>query len=147
MKINGSHPRIQDSDISEVEAVLGYPLPQQYRNFILQNNGGEPDPERFSTLDEKVESGVKYFFPIAGFGDDLLAEIDYFTIAGMIPRNLFPIATNPAEERILLSGTGDDMGNVYYWSWGEEPKNVTYLYRYMRKIADDFNGFLAKLHS
>jgi hypothetical protein len=147
VQIDNSQPPVQDADLKKIEASLGYALPLEYRNFILQNNGGRPVPHRFSTVDGKIESGVKLLFPVADVGDNLLSEIDDFTLTGTIPRNLFPIATDPIENRLLLSGAGDDVGSVYYWSWDEEPDDTTCSYRYMRKIADNFNDFLAKLHA
>jgi SMI1 / KNR4 family (SUKH-1) len=147
VKIDNPQPPVQDVDLKKIEFRLGYPLPPEYRNFILQHNGGRPVPHRFSTKDGKIESGVKTFFPVADAGDNLLSEIDDITLTGTIPRNLFPIAIDPIENRLLLSGAGDDAGSVYYWSWDEEPDDATCSYRYMRKIADDFDDFLANLHA
>jgi hypothetical protein len=147
VKIDNSQSAVQDIDLKKIEARLGYPLPSDYRTFILQHNGGRPAPHRFSTKDGKIESGVKAFFPIADVGVNLLSETDEITLTGTIPRNLFPIAIDPIENRLVLSGSGDDAGTIYYWSWDEEPDDATCSYRYMRKIADNFNDFLANLHA
>jgi hypothetical protein len=145
MNISSLHPPLQESDLIKIEEALGYPLPLQYRDFIKQYNGGRPTPHRFSTVDEKIESGVKYFFSNSNEAANLLSEINEFTLDGIIPRNLFPIAITPAENRLLLSGAGEDVGCVYYWSWDEEPEVETCSYKYMRKVANSFNDFLSKL--
>lgn len=147
MKIISPHSPLKDFNLIKIEKALGYSLPPQYKDFIMQYNGGRPIPHRFLTVDGKIESGVKWFFSISNDINNLFSEIDELTLAGVIPRNLFPVAIDPVGNRLLLSGTGDDVGCIYYWSWDEEPEIETCSYKYMKKIADSFNDFLAKLHS
>ncbi|WP_230180076.1 SMI1/KNR4 family protein [Aquabacterium sp. CECT 9606] len=142
----GSAAAANDTELAEFEQRSGLTLPAAYRDFLTRHNGGAPSPKRFTTQDGKVESMVAWFFPLAGDGENSLwHEFEGFTLAGQIPRQILPIARDPADNRIVLSTTGRDAGHVYYWSWDEEPDPTTCSRRYMRLIAPDFRAWLNML--
>ena len=99
-------------------------------------------------MDGKVKSMVSVFLPLCDdIEDNLLEEIRGITLAGQIPGNLIPIAMDPADNRLVMSCMGDDMGKVYYWAWDEEPQRAHKTsYTYMRLIANSFAEFISKLH-
>lgn len=139
-------PPVNEKQVAELEAKAGVSLPAPYREFLLEHNGGVPGRDRFETRDGKVSSFVSKFAAISDTEEDnLLDEIRGITQAGQIPPNLIPIAVDPAEDRIVLSVSGPDVGSVYYWAWGEEPKKPTCSYKYMRLIAKSFDEFLSLL--
>ena len=148
MEIIDSLSQISEIDLTDLERKTGIKLPNQYRKFLLKYNGGTPQPNRFNTQDNKVESMITKFLPIANISDDnLLEEIEGITQVGQIPNNLIPIATDPGDDRLVLSVSGSDCGKVYYWAWGEEPrKNHTPSYKYMRLVANSFDELLALLY-
>jgi hypothetical protein len=39
--------RITQAELEAVEKQIGYEFPQEYREFMLANNGGRPDPDVF----------------------------------------------------------------------------------------------------
>lgn len=144
---------VSEKDIRELEEEAGVDLPGDYRSFLLKHNGGRPVPDEFETVDKKIESSVKRFITISNSAHpNLLEEIRAITLAGQIPPNLIPIATNPSEmNRIVISTKGKNVGKVYYWSQDEEDDFETYTkykpsYKYMRLIAESFGEFLGKLH-
>ncbi|MDO9002362.1 MAG: SMI1/KNR4 family protein [Aquabacterium sp.] len=142
----GSAAAPNDTELAEFEQRSGLTLPAAYRDFLTRHNGGAPSPKRFTTQDGKVESMVAWFFPLAGEGENSLwHEVEGFTLAGQIPRQILPIARDPADNRIVLSTTGRDAGHVYDWSWDEEPDPATCSRRYMRLIAPDFQAWLNML--
>ncbi|MCX7113860.1 MAG: SMI1/KNR4 family protein [Proteobacteria bacterium] len=148
MIIEGALDQINENDLIELENQINIKIPEQYRNFLLSNNGGKPKINRFSTQDKKVESMIAKFLPLANIEEDnLLEEIEGITQADLIPQNLIPIATDPADNRLVLSVAGSDMGKIYYWSWDEEPRRkYRPSYKYMRLVADSFDDLLALLH-
>ena len=147
LQILNSQASLDDNAISAFESEIGAKLPGAYRRFLSEYNGGTPSPKRFATLDAKVESMVAFFFPLSECTEDnLLDEFRGLTSARQIPSNLISIAVDPAENRILLSVSGDDAGKVYYWSWDEEPRNPTRSYKYMRLVSNSFGEFVSKLH-
>jgi hypothetical protein len=36
-------PRVSDADLDELECLVGFPLPSEYRSFLLEHNGGRPE--------------------------------------------------------------------------------------------------------
>lgn len=147
MNIKNSQPPITKQDIRKLEEKTRIALPEDYKDFLLRHNGGEPEPKVFETQDGKVESRVKKFLSISDVSEDnLVEEIEGITRAGQIPGNLVPIAVDPADNRVVLSVGGPDIGKVYYWAWDEEDEDHEASYKYMRLIANSFNEFLESLH-
>jgi cell wall assembly regulator SMI1 len=147
MKVTNSQVKLTTAKIEQLELEAGISLPDDYKAFLLKHNGGEPNVSKFKTKDSKVESYVSFFLPITSMVEDnLLEEIEGITHAGQIPANLIPIASDPADNRIVLSVDGDDCGKVYYWAWDEEVEDHVASYKRMRLIAESFSDFLALMH-
>ena len=135
------------NELQTIENKFKIKLPKEYKDFIIKSHLERLDMRRFSTKDKKVESIVKYFFrPYKDYDDDLYGEIQDFTLDKKIPRNLIPIAITPAGNRVLLSISGKDTGNVYYWSWDEEPEPPTQSYQFIRLIEKTLDEFLDALY-
>lgn len=146
MRFTGSSLTVTEAEIEQFEDLIGAKLPGHFRCFLLQFNGGTVMPKRFSTADEKVESMVSRLFPLSDESDeDLLAEFEGFNAAKQLPKNLISIGKDPADNRIVMSVEGHDVGAIYYWSWDEEPTPASCSYSYVRIIADSFDRFLAGL--
>lgn len=137
-----------ETQIVAFERMVGGSLPADYRAFLLDSNGGRVSPKRFATEDGKVESMVSILFPLSGGlnDEDLLREFQGFNLAKQLPLNLISIGKDPADNRIVMSIRGKDLGVVYYWSWDEEPEPVTCSYSYMRVVSWSFSDFLNRLY-
>lgn len=146
--IKNSHASINEEDILKLEKSTGITLPKDYKKFLLLNNGGVPSPFNIKTRDGKIESSIKKFLPLANIKEDnLLEEIKGITLAGQIPKEVIPIAIDPADNRIVLGTKGDKNNKVFYWAWDEEKENHKKpSYKYMRIIADSFEEFLNKIY-
>jgi hypothetical protein len=138
---NPGHPLV-DEDIRVLEKKIGADLPADYREFLIRNNGGRPDPR---------------FFPIRGFKNNPFGQVQdflgiddpveacrldwkYKTFRGRIPANLFPIASEDGGSLICISLAGPDRGHVYYWNYYGETRPPTYDNVYF--IAETFQSFL-----
>ena len=144
--ITPTHEALDAEDIDQFESRFGIQFPPDYRRFLLEYNGGTTLPNRFETEDGKIESMVVRFFSMYDPEDDALEdEYTDLSLDDELPSNLLPIAIDPVEDRIVISLSGDDRGAVYYWNWGAEPDPASCSYRYMRRIAPNFDAFLAKL--
>lgn len=55
-----------DAEIVAFEEYIGYPLPDDYREFLIQHNGGRPDPDAFTLVMDgsEEEDIVMCFFPM-----------------------------------------------------------------------------------
>lgn len=137
-----------DEDISKLEKKYNIELPDDYKEFICQFNGGVPRNKFFTTVDGKVSSLVDFFFPFVGY-IDINVESEYLgiTLSKIIPDKYLVIAQTPAQNRILLSLSKDDYGSVLYWAWDEEPDPESCSKKYMRVISESFKSFLVGLGS
>lgn len=104
----------------------------------------------FETEDKKVAGWItEFLLKKSSTQENGVCEAEYRELAlgGSIPRNLLPIAVVANGDRILISVDGADAGHVYYWGWSEEPEPPSNSYKYMRRIAKDFDAFLAGLRT
>ncbi len=139
-------PKPSSEKIAAIEEKYNINLPKEYKYFIEKYNGGKPEKRYFNTKDNKVSSLVNTFFPLEENGEDnLIDEYNGITLANQIPINMIPIADTPPGNRVVMSISGEDVGCIYYWAWGEEDDPPSCSYRYMRIIADSFNDFLSML--
>ena len=60
-----------DSDIQEFERSKKVKLPDVFRKFLLERNGGYPEPDCFTTANRK-RYAIKEFFPLAQLHDSYL---------------------------------------------------------------------------
>ena len=121
-----------------LEQVLGSSLPADYRQFLLEYDGGSPyplifhfsldedDPERF--LDRlHCCDRVKDLFLAKPFGDG-------------IPFGMLIIGEDPGGLQVLISLKEEDFGRVYALYPVSEPPNSSLVF-----LAEDFRTFLGLL--
>ena len=137
---------VDDEDLRRLESETGTSLPQEYKDFLKQNNGGRPSPK---------------FFPIKGFANNPIGQVlDFFgiddqvkscrldwnhkTLLGKIPANMFAIACEDGGSLICLSLSGEDKGRIYYWDFYGQTERPSYENVYF--VAETFHEFLASLH-
>jgi hypothetical protein len=144
-QISQPHGKISALKIQELEASIGYPLPNDYRNFLLACNGGRTEEGIF---DYKLPDGrtwtggVREFL---GFDLEYQKNIEFFlTMRGeRVPANTIPIATDEGGNFIVLSFIGEDTGKVYFWDHNEETEvDSQPTYENMYFIANSFTDFL-----
>lgn len=144
--LNAKGPLAEDV-LQSKENEWGVRLPEDYRRFLLQYNGGWPEPDSFKFKDSDKGSSVQAFFGIKG-QYDLLDEVRRYR--RRLPERLFPIAIDPGGNRVCISVVGDDTGKIYFWDHemsadaeqGETPDTVDNIV----PIADSFDEFLDGLH-
>jgi hypothetical protein len=117
-------------------------LPEAYRNFLLNNNGGEPVPAAFPIIDmpHNPTGEIRAFFGLGAKieSEDLEWYLKHLTIP-QIPK-ILPIAYTPMGDYLCLD-TSRPKSAVIYWDrkmcWGDGNKIVFYL------VAKSFEEFLA----
>lgn len=143
MKINNFEPSVGREAINLFERFLEGKLSKEYREFLLQYNGGKPDPCDFDLADDS--SCIQEFYKLNSVNnwDDLL-EI-YRTFKGRIPKTLLSIACDPGGNQICLAISGRDFGKVFFWD--HEKENLSNAEAdQLEKIADSFSDFLNCLY-
>ena len=123
------YPAITRLELEQFEQKLGYTLPQSYKNFLLENNGGIPEPEFFWSESRQKELEFSYFLGLdptqtnadtEGFYDLNCAYKDLF-FYNMQQGFLLPIAPDGEGNDYCLSLREQDYGKIYIWDQENVP--------------------------
>lgn len=132
--------------IKEFESKYNIVLPEDYKKFLLENNGGKPSTRRFETADGKHTSSLMLLFPLAADKEpNLVSVYKEFNMEGLIHSDFLAIGNDPIENKICICVKGNDIGSIYYWSLDmEEFDENEYVpsYKYMSLVAKNFNDFI-----
>lgn len=134
------------TDLAACAAGIARPIPPAYRAFLLQHNGGHPDPADFRFADSTGDGGSVAAFLGVNAPDFMDLEHHLHVYRNRIPPTLFPIARDPGGNLIPLATAGPDHGTVYFWDHeaeaeeGDPPTTAN-----LTRIAANFAGFLSSL--
>ena len=137
-------------DITNLEKTLKLTFPDDYRSFLLKNNGGEPDRTlyKFNENGRESEDIIHFFIGIVPDKDysDLEYQANYFHSQDRIPKRLIPIACDPGGNLILMGVKGPQRNKVYFWDHETEYEEGQIAgYRNVYLIANTFTEFLEML--
>ncbi|MEJ2664941.1 MAG: SMI1/KNR4 family protein [Spirochaetia bacterium] len=124
--------------LQSIEQLLGGKLPSDFKNFLMENNGGEPEINEFDIPDLKSGSGVSQFLS----ADEIINKKE--SMKERFVDEAWPIAQAEGGNYICLV-TGKKSG-IYYWEHESEaeegrPANFDNLF----KVADTFSHFFDAL--
>lgn len=113
MILRTANPPAASDAIEDFEAILGTPLPQDYKGFLMETNGGEqPEPEAFRVAGSGEVSFLSRFFPLGdGTGRDLLAFLRFLKDA--LPESIIPIGQDIGGNYICMALGGELCGAIY----------------------------------
>ena len=125
---------------------MGVDLPSDFREFLLEYNGGTPNPNEF-VCSQGVPEGnscVRHFYKVRGKGS---IEWDLRHFSDGMPPDLLGIGCDPFGKRICIGLKGERRGSVFFWDHegyellgSDEPIHDVY------RLADSFAEFLEGLH-
>src|SRR5438128_1442884 len=95
---------ITDKETTEFEHNQDISLPEDYRDFLLKNNGGEPQPNGFTFRTEfgkEENSLIDKFFSLSSTGLLYSIEENLHEYKGRIPERQLPIACDPFGNLVL----------------------------------------------
>jgi SMI1-KNR4 cell-wall len=101
-----------ESNIQQLEIELGHCLPEDYRRFLVETNGGRPERSRFAiqTLDGSTDSVVDWFLTL-DTREQLYTIKKYREMyADRIPDGVVPIGCDPLGNR---NRSPASMGSTY----------------------------------
>jgi cell wall assembly regulator SMI1 len=154
MKLDDTGPPLTEIALAKLEEQLELKLPQDFRAFLLESNGGYL--EEGLTVDF-VETGyetvtstlINEFYYLGSSTDRSFSNIASEHVRlienDLIPPSLIPVATDAGGNYILLCVSGDDYGHVYFANHELEDPETGYLV--MSSIADSFTEFIDMLYS
>ena len=134
------------AQVDRIEDRLGMKLPDEYRNFLLDHNGGTPEPRAFPIVDfDKNPKGlVQVFFRIDDGIESSRLDWNYKVFKGRIPKELFPIACDDGGGLICLTISGTNVGAIYYWDFYGETRPPTFDNVY--PVAGSLGEFFDSIH-
>src|SRR6185503_770585 len=131
-----SFAKVADTQLAQFERHNALTMPESYRQFLLEHNGGRPRDGEFPIPGWGV-TVVDFFFGI-GTGNvyDLQKHLD--DLADSASSELIPIACDPGGKMIFLAVRGPHEGSVYFWDY-EATESKPLL------VAEEFGAFLNSL--
>jgi hypothetical protein len=134
---------VDEDAIAAAEKRMGRAIPPDYRDFLLEHNGGHPDPARFDIPGEEQPrtSRVSFFF---GVDVQKPLNVEYFvsTFEGRIPPELFPIGRDPGGNLMLM----DEDGKIFFWHHeGEAEDGEPPTRDNVSPVADSLDDLLRSL--
>jgi cell wall assembly regulator SMI1 len=150
IKFEEKGKKISKKDIANLETELNIKLPEDYKTFLLKNNGGSPEEDWcFNFYDENSEesdSVINQFYILYKKSEDEFDDlkIQYLTNVeeGFVPDTVFVIADDPFGNMIGVDLSAENYGKVYFFDHELEDEDGFNL---RSLVADSFDEFLEKL--
>jgi hypothetical protein len=133
--------------LEEFEAKIGSRLPEDYREFLINHNGGKPMPCDFVVTEKEGSDSLHVIYGIhCGPSYANLEEVNAL-YSGRIPRSLITFAEDPFGNAICIGINGDNSGKVFFWDHElESDDEVEPDYENITLLAESFSEFLSGLY-
>lgn len=144
MKTFISWGKNDEKAITHLEKEIGFLLPFDYRNFLLENNGGRVDDELFFVEGLSQDVMMDVFYGVTHRNQALTLSYWLKEYGDELQEKTLIIGTDPGGGMLTYITTGEDKG-VYYWDHAHffeestEEEGNTYF------VADSFADFCAIL--
>jgi hypothetical protein len=99
-------------ELNEFESLIGYSLPEDYRQHMLSINGGMVEQDNNAHISNpEAGNGIAYFYPIKYGGYTM--EKAYEQMANLLPIGYISIGTTRGGGEIIISLNNDSTyGNI-----------------------------------
>jgi len=137
-----------ESQVSALEKQLGCRLPDEYRNFLLTRNGGQPNPPyvQIPAIPYIDNVGVSYIFGLFGTAKEYPSLFGAIQIHGpALPEGYLPIARG--SDLFTLSLQKKDFGCIHFWDHETDQvdDDDRFLKSASRLLAGSFDEFLTRI--
>lgn len=135
-----------ETTIQQFEQKLGFPLPADYRAFLLKTNGGIVINQVFHVDDLAQDVLMDVFYGVTNEEEDLTLATWIAEHGAELQENALIIGADQGGGIILYITAGDDKG-IYYWDHAHffpqssQEEGNTYF------LADSFDDFYKLLKS
>ncbi|WP_309123443.1 SMI1/KNR4 family protein [Paenibacillus sp.] len=128
------------------EELIASKLPTNYRDYLIEHNGGKPCPSDFIISSGGDSSSIHHMKGIHN-GPSYFSLIDsYLMYKGRMPSVLIPICDDPFGNLICISLKGKYRDKIFYWGHESEVEEGKQPYwGNIVEIYNDFNSFLDNL--
>lgn len=142
-KVTSSNENLSLEQIEQFEARNNLKLPEKYKSFLLQWNGGYTEPSLFRISEEQGASVVNVLNGIGDMYDNLDKVIDIYEYR--LPEGFIPIGDDPGGNVICLGTKEPYTETIYFWDHEEEPEDSEDMSN-MYLLANDIFEFLDNLY-
>lgn len=151
MKIRKPAEKIETEDFIRLENDLEIELPQEYKEFLLQNNGGyvegflctpnfkEVHPETHEVFMQSVNPDKFYSL------EEVLEEYEDNEDDPVFPEKMIPIGYDSTGNKLLIGVAEDEDYGCVFFANHEWYVSQTGFY-VITKIANSFGEFVSSLH-
>lgn len=145
LQVFDSRPVDRD-DFAVIEKLVGYPLGDELREFLVRSSGGTPARTEFHYGNPPSGASIiQYFYAVSGSPRDIDLLTNAITqLRGRIPRAALPLAEDPGGNVVLIYLDGARQGEVWYWDHDQEGDPAAQDAN-LHFIAKNLPGFLDSL--
>ena len=151
-KLQQTNPLVPIQLVDKLEKNTDMSLPQVYREFLLQYNGGIPFYNTYDVISEHTKIilykiVVSQFLGIhKGSADDI--ETVYQAVKSRIPPKMLPIAYDQFKNIICIATDETELGKIYFCALMPKIPGLSEMLGAQQKIlvASDFEYFTEKLY-
>jgi hypothetical protein len=110
---------LRDGELRDFEVTNNIKLPEDYKKFLIEFNGGEPVPNG----NEDPSTVVSYILGMhnGDYHASLYKHIDIFK--NRVPVGTFPIASDVFGNIFIMSVDPGSYGHIYFWEYEGEPEH------------------------
>lgn len=144
-KIISLGKKLSIEEITEFEKQYNVALPNQYKQFMLDFNGGTIEPAVFKISEEKGESVLSAFYAIDDSLRSNLLKKYIYIYDGRLPQGFIPIGKDPGGNLICVSNQESSYDQVYFWDH-EEETNIPNDFSNMYFLAENIYEFINLLY-
>jgi cell wall assembly regulator SMI1 len=143
---------LSENDIEKFEKSLNIKLPEDYKAFMLKNNGGKPEVEigyyvfDFTDISRNQENStaLREFYSIVyekpdNYYIDIIDTYENYIEEEQLPKNILPIGDDPLGNEIGICVSGENYGKIYFCDHESYDENDFMI---MSPVADSFSEFL-----
>lgn len=135
-----------EASLREFEHRLGKTLPDDYRRFLAEFNGGRPIPRNFDAIDGDDGSLVHFFFTLDSNAPYYQLTKKIETYAMRVPDGLLPIACDDFGNLVLLDIGAKRVGDVSFWDHERENTEGDPYWDNISLVASSFTEFVNSLY-
>jgi hypothetical protein len=139
------HGPLSESRLVEFERTCGLALPPDYREFLLEFNGGVPFPSSFWITEPTNASGVQQFYGLHDGPSWLSIHTYARNEASGVPAGILPIGDDGVGDWICIGIAGAHYGRVYFVDHEVHPLDDPDSMKGITELAESFERFLANL--
>lgn len=153
--VTDSEQPVTTAELDQFEREHNLIIPEVYRAFLLEHNGGSPSPENFKVEMEPrphtrrsqtrlFGTAVEFFLSLDAEDVSISALWPYVT-EGRLQSGMFPIAYCGGD-LVCISTRENTLHQIFYWFSEEEYDAQAEGDRNLYFVASSFDTFLDKLY-